>query len=131
MIRITLLALSLALPCAALAQVQPGSWELTVITQMTDADKPTGPLKKTQCFTEEDANDPSSVLGAGGTCQFSNRREVGNTLSFDVKCSGALPMAGTGSLRTSGDSFTGQLDLGAGSGFRMNTKISGRRLGPC
>lgn len=131
MIRITLFALSLALPCAGLAQVQPGSWELTVITQMTDADKPTGPLQKTQCFTEEEANDPSRVLGAGGTCHFSNRREVGNTLSFDVKCSGALPMAGTGSLRYGSDSFTGQLDLGAGSGFRMNSKISGRRLGPC
>ena len=131
MIRMTLFALSLALPAAALAQVQPGSWELTVVTQMADADKPTGPLQKTQCFTAEDANDPSRILGSGGTCQFSNRREVGNTLSFDVKCSGPLPMAGTGSLRHGGDTFAGQLDLGAGSGFRMNTKISGRRLGPC
>ena len=106
MIRMTLFALSLALPAAALAQVQPGSWELTVVTQMADADKPTGPLQKTQCFSAQDVQDPGRVLGTGGGCQFSNRR-------------------------TSGDSFAGQLDLGAGSGFRMNTKISGRRLGPC
>lgn len=72
----------------AFPQVEPGSWELTVIMQMADADKP-------------------------------------------VKCSGALPMAGTGSLRQGAAAFTGQLELTAGGGFRMNTKISGRRLGPC
>ena len=94
----------------AASQVQPGNWELTVVTQMADAGKPTAPLQKTQCFTEADANDPSRILGSGGTCQFSNRREVGDTLSFDLKCSGPLPLAGTGSLRYGNDAFTGQLD---------------------
>ncbi len=132
-----LIALALGLPFAAAAQVQPGNWELTVTSQMQGMDKPIGPLSKTQCFTEADTQDPGRVLGTGGSCQFSNRRESGDRYTFDVKCGGALPMSGSGRLRQSAGAFEGDLDLavdsGAGDGANrgMRTKVSGRRLGPC
>ncbi|HZM36027.1 MAG TPA: DUF3617 family protein [Burkholderiales bacterium] len=116
---------------AALAQVQAGNWELTVTTWMAGADKPIGPLQQTQCVTEADARDPSRVLGGGASCEFSNRRESGDLYTFDVKCGGPLPMSGTGSIRQSADAFEGDLDLSAGQGFGMRSKIAGRRLGPC
>ena len=137
MTRKALIAFSLALPFAAAAQVEPGSWELTVTSHMQGMDKPIGPLQKTQCFTAEDVKDPGRVLGTGGSCQFSNRRESGELYTFDVKCGGALPMSGTGRIRHGSQSFEGDLDLavdsgsGGGSNLGMRTKVSGRRLGPC
>ena len=131
MIRTTLLAACLAFPVAAAADIEPGNWELTVTTQMSGQDKPVGPLKRTQCLTNADAQDPSRVLGAGGTCQFSNQRESGGSYSFDVACSGALPMSGKGSIRYDSNAFQGDLDLGTAAGFKMQTHVSGARLGPC
>lgn len=132
-----LIALALGLPFAVAAQVQPGNWELTVTSQMQGMDKPIGPLSKTQCFTEADTRDPGRVLGTGGSCQFSNRRDSGDAYTFDVKCGGALPMSGSGRLRQGPDAFEGDLDLavdsgaGGGANLGMRTKVSGRRLGPC
>jgi hypothetical protein len=116
---------------AALAQVQPGSWELSVTTWMAGADKPVGPLTSTQCFTEADTRDPSRVLGGGPGCEFSNQRESGGVLTFDVKCGGPLPLSGTGAIRQGDNAFEGDLDLSTGQGFGMRSKIAGRRLGPC
>jgi hypothetical protein len=135
--RLLILILGIAWSGMALSQVQPGNWELTVTSQMQGMDKPIGPLSKTQCFTEADTKDPGRVLGTGGSCQFSNRRESGDTYTFDVKCGGALPMSGTGRLRQSSGSFEGDLDLavdsgpGGGGNVGMRAKVSGRRLGPC
>ena len=131
------LILGIAWSGMAASQVQPGNWELTVTSQMQGMDKPIGPLSKTQCFTEADTRDPGRVLGTGGSCQFSNRRESGDAYTFDVKCGGALPMGGTGRLRQGPDAFEGDLDLavdsgaGGGANLGMRTKVSGRRLGPC
>jgi hypothetical protein len=117
-----------------LAQVQPGQWELTVTGDMEG--KPLGPAKRQQCFSEEDARNPERVLGASGTCEFSNRQELGGTLIFDVKCGGALPMSGRGRIRHDADTFEGDLDLtveaqGATPSMGLRTKISGKRLGAC
>jgi hypothetical protein len=135
-----LLALAAALaqrPALAQAGVEPGSWELTVTSQMQGMDKPIGPLSKTQCFTADDVRDPGRILGTGGSCQFSNRRESGGEYSFDVKCGGMLPMSGSGRIRQGAQSFEGDLDLGVdteaagGSRLGMKSTVSGRRLGPC
>jgi hypothetical protein len=131
------LILGIAWSGMAASQVQPGNWELTVTSQMQGMDKPIGPLSKTQCFTEADTRDPGRVLGTGGSCQFSNRRESGDAYTFDVKCGGALPMSGSGRLRQGPDAFEGDLDLavdsgaGGGANLGMRSKVSGRRLGPC
>jgi hypothetical protein len=135
--KLLILMLGIAWSGVAASQVQPGNWELTVTSQMQGMDKPIGPLSKTQCFTEADTRDPGRVLGTGGSCQFSNRRESGDAYTFDVKCGGALPMSGTGRLRQGPDAFEGDLDLavdsgaGGGANLGMRTKVSGRRLGPC
>jgi hypothetical protein len=132
-----LFVLGIAWSGTAFPQVDPGSWELTVTSQMQGMDKPIGPLSKTQCFTAEDTKDPGRVLGTGGSCQFSNRQHSGDLFTFDVKCGGALPMSGKGRIRQGSGSFEGDLDLavdsgaGGGSSLGMRTRVSGRRLGPC
>ena len=123
-------------PLAAGAQVLPGNWELTVTSEVQG--QSIGPVTKTQCVTEEDARDPSRVLGTAGTCQFSNQRESGELYTFDVKCAGLLPMSGAGRIRQGANAFEGDLDLavdtggaGGGANIGLRTKVSGRRLGPC
>lgn len=124
---------------SALAQVQPGNWELTVVSEMQG--QQLGPMSKTQCFTEADTHDPGRVLGAGQGCEFSNRQESGDSYTFDVKCSGLLPMSGRGRIRQDANSFDGELDLAVqmgenggsspGAGLGIRSKVTGRRIGPC
>ena len=121
----------LACPLAALA-VEPGEWELTIQALMPGSDKPAMSTKK-QCFTEADSRDPSRILGSGGTCKFSNKNESAGALSFDVDCTGPLPMRGKGNVLYTANILEGNLDLhaSADSNFKMQTIMKGRRLGPC
>ena len=133
------LALLLMLGCTgAHAEVQPGNWEVSATTQVPGSDKPMAMKPVTRCVTADDAKDPTRLLGQSARqCEFSNRRDTGSTLSFDVACKGQVPMKGSGAVRYGNDSFEGNLDLTAegvvigGQALVMKSRISGRRLGPC
>ena len=120
-----------ACPLAALA-VEPGEWEISIQAVMTGAQKPAASSQK-QCLTEAEARDPSRVLGAGGTCKFSNKNDSGGAFTFDVDCTGPLPMHGKGNVIYTANSIQGELDLQAtaDTNFKMQTIMKGRRLGPC
>ena len=125
-------AFLLFFPAAALA-VEPGNWELSLVTLMTGQQKPAA-VTQTRCLTETDARDPSRVLGgpASGTCNFTNRNDNGRTYTFDVACTGVLPMKGKGTVNYTAHTMDADLDLVAEKGeFGMRTSIKGRRLGPC
>lgn len=127
-----LIAILLLHPLAVLA-VEPGNWELSLTTMMTGQQKPTG-VTQTRCLTEADARDPGSVLGGaqGGSCNFTNRNDNGRTYTFDVACTGVLPMKGKGTVNYTGQTMDADLDLVAEKGeFGMRTFVKGRRLGPC
>jgi hypothetical protein len=130
-----ILCFLLLAPLGAHADIEPGSWEITATTQMEGMPQPIGPISRTECLTADAAGDPGRVLGTGtGSCEFSNRRQSGDTYSFDVSCGGAFPMRGTGSVRYGRQSLDGRLDLGAevqGKRIGMNSRVSGRRLGAC
>jgi hypothetical protein len=136
--RVPLAALLLVIAAAAVADVQPGNWEVTATTQVPGSDKPMTLAPTTRCVSAEDARDPARLLGQNSrACEFSNRRDSGSTLSFDVACKGQVPMKGSGAVRYGQDRFEGSLDLAAegvvigGQPLVMKSRISGRRLGPC
>lgn len=119
-------------PTLALA-VEPGNWELSLTTMMTGQQKPAA-VTQTRCLTETDARDPSRVLGGSqsGTCNFTNRNDNGRTFTFDVACTGILPMKGKGTVNYTGETMDADLDLVAEKGeFGMRTFVKGRRIGPC
>lgn len=125
-------AACLAAPIAAHA-VEPGNWEMSLVTMMTGQQKPAA-VTQTRCLTERDARDPSSVLGGAGsgTCQFTNRNDNGRTYTFDVACTGVLPMKGKGTVNYTSQTMDADLDLAAEKGdFGMRTFVKARRLGPC
>jgi hypothetical protein len=137
--RILALVLLLSATGTALAvDVEPGNWELSGSTQTPGSDKPVALKPVTRCVTPEDAQDPTRLLGQSArSCEFTNRRDSGSTLSFDVACKGQVPMKGSGSVQYGKDRFEGNLDLTAegvviaGQALVMKSRISGRRLGPC
>ena len=92
-------------------------------------------MKRYDIITEADARDPSRMVGVGaGTCEFTNRNDNGATYTFDVACTGALPMKGKGIVRYTAQTMEADLDLAAPipqGNFGMRTFVKGRRLGPC
>lgn len=129
--RSLLVATLLAWPLGVLA-VDPGNWELQVTGQVGPQSQPVA-ATQTYCLNESDTRDPSKLLGGTtGTCEFSNKNDDGSTYSFDVQCTGSLPMKGHGSVHYTRDTLDGDLDLTDSSGgFALRSAVKGKRLGPC
>jgi len=136
-----ILAAAVAVPLAAhAAPIEPGNWEFSVDVhaQGLGAFQPKpGPIVNTRCITPEQAANPAKVMsdaGARGECQFSNQRDTGSEYSFDVRCTGRVPVAGSGKMRYSPQTIDGDINLdGDAQGMRFTTRshVSAKRLGPC
>jgi hypothetical protein len=120
-----------------------GNWEVT--TTMEIPNMPAGmmqPFKTTQCITREEANNPESLApprpqrGRGGNedCKVTNQKITSNKVSFDMQCTGAQPMNGTGEIVYEGDTYTSTFVMNAargGQSMQMTMKSVGKRLGDC
>src|SRR4051812_12531247 len=126
-------ALLLVFSTPVLADLQAGNWELSVTTQVPGMPQPIGPITQTRCITEADARDPSRIVSpSSGSCEFSNKRDTGAEMSFDITCTGQIPMRGSGVVRYGGQSFDADLNLTAdnqGQKIVTSSKVVGRRLG--
>ncbi len=127
--------LAFLVPAAAHADLQPGSWEMSVTTQFEGAPNAMGPIVQTQCFSAEDVRDPQKVLGtAASGCEFANRADTGSEFTFELKCTGQLQMQGSGRARYTPATMQAEIELrgnAAGQQFSTRSRISGRRLGAC
>src|SRR4051794_1240259 len=128
------LVLVIVQPGAQGADLEPGNWELSATTTVEGMPGTLGPVVQTRCFTDADARDPSRILGpqAGAACEFSNQRDTGTEVSFDISCGGSIPLRGNGKARYARDSLEADIALGgnvAGQPFASRSRISGRRLG--
>ncbi len=125
---------SLGAAPAARADLQPGNWELTVSATLAGVGAMPSQTR-TQCLRAEDARDPSRLFGgAGAGCSFSNQRDTGSDFSFDVSCTGAVPVSGSGRVHYSADTLDADMQLGGeanGNQFSTTSHVSGHRLGPC
>jgi hypothetical protein len=93
----------------------------------------TAPVTQTRCLTADDARDPSRLVGGAG-CEFTNKRDSGSEISFDVACGGQLPMRGKGVVQYSAQNVSGTLELTAESGgqkLATRSQLTARRLGDC
>jgi len=135
------LLMAIAIPAlAAAASIEPGNWEFTVDVHAKGLGafqpKP-GPVTKTRCITPEQAANPAKVMsdaGARGECEFSNEHDTGAEFSFNVRCTGRIPLEGTAKMRYTAQTLDGDLDLegdAQGMKFTSRSHVSGRRLGPC
>ena len=131
----------LALPYAAgAADLNPGLWEITMVTRAPQqAGWTPEPFSLQQCVTAQDAKDPSRVIGAyanpGATgCEYTERNYTGNTFRFAMHCAGSLAIDSRGSVTFKPDSFAGTIAVRASVGGQpteFQNQISGKRLGGC
>jgi Protein of unknown function (DUF3617) len=135
-----LLAALLAPVVAAADNIQPGNWEFTVDVhaQGLGAFQPKpGPITQTRCISAEEAANPAKVLGdagARGECQFSNQRDTGSEFTFDVQCTGRIPVRGSGTMHYTAQTLDGDLNLNSDAqdlNFKTRSHVSARRIGPC
>ena len=136
----------LVLSIAAFAQGprRDGLWEVTMNMQMElPPGAPAGMtipgITTQQCITPEDARDPSKALppqgrggarGGRGDCTVSDYKIEGNKVSWNMRCTGAEPVSGSGEFTYGADTYTGLMKMDVG-GRSMNMKYTGKRLGDC
>jgi hypothetical protein len=115
----------------ALADLQPGNWEITATTEVQGIREPSA-MVQTRCLTEEEARDPSRIFGAspGARCQFSERNDTGSVYTFRITCEGQAAIRGTGRVRYSATTLDGELELKTDQ-LAATSRITGRRLGAC
>lgn len=122
------------------ADIQPGLWELVVDNGgAATPDVPSEPITMNRCLTEEDARDPSRVLGGAanpGTanCAYTERNFSGNTFRFRMLCTGAFGLQARGQVTYSALSMDGNIISMAdidGQAVILESKVTARRLGDC
>lgn len=131
---------TMAANAASAEDIQPGLWELTLETGVpASPDFAMPPTTVNQCLSDQDAQDPSRVLGGvanpgASDCTFSEKSYSGNTLHFRMQCAGTLGMHTQGDVTYSATSIAGDLVTSAnvlGEATELRSKISARRIGDC
>ena len=115
----------------ARADISAGNWEISATTVIEGIGQPSS-FTQTRCLTEEDARDPSRLFAGtpGGRCDFTSRNDTGSVFSFQVTCGTNPPVVGEGSVRYDAASMEGEVELRM-DGLKTQSRITGRRLGPC
>jgi len=115
---------------AALAadKLKPGKWEVTQVVEVAGTAMP--PHTLTFCHTAADAEEPLPSEKAPANCAMKNQKATGNTMSWDIVCSGEFSMQGSGEMTYHGDSYEGAVQMQSPQG-KMTTRMKGKRLGDC
>lgn len=129
-----LLPLLLAVPFAAMAQIEPGNWEIRVTTVLPGT--PQVEQAQTRCLTGEDSRNPGRLFGAPGPgCEFLNQRDDGKTYRFDILCRDQnVTVSGSGDMAYAPARIEGSLTVRTVVGAQtldVRSRIQARRLGPC
>jgi hypothetical protein len=113
----------------AAPDIQDGLWEITATVEMPGM--PEGmmqPTKHTACLTR---NNAVPDLPAMPDCKVTDMKDQGNTVLWAVTCPNAVSK---GSVTYSGTTFNGVTEttvVQGGENMQVNSKIDGRRIGPC
>lgn len=123
-------SLAVLLFAPALAQAPTGvQWETT--SQMVMPGLPFSPPKQTlKICTQPTWSEPPP--GGDPTCVTSNYQRVGGKVTWNMQCSGEMPMTGTGEINFAADeaSYTGVITASA-DGMNLTINLTGRKLGAC
>ena len=125
---------------ASAASLEPGNWEFTVDMKAKGLGafqpKP-GPVTRTRCIGPDEAKNPAKVLSdaaARGECQFSDQKDTGSEFSFNVRCTGRVPVQGSAKMQYTGQTIDGDIHLdGDAQGMQFSTQshVTARRVGAC
>jgi hypothetical protein len=103
-------------------------WQMTSQMVMEGVPMAMPPQMMKQCTARQWTRPPP---GGDKTCVNSDYTVVGNKATWKMKCSGDMPMTGTGEMTFEGtDSYAGAIKATA-EGMSMIIKLSGKKIGTC
>lgn len=124
-IAIAAAALTLTLP--AMAASDGEWWEMTTRVEMPGM--PAMPGGQTVKFCRVKGDEAKPVQSKDDKdCAVSNVRNVGNTMTFNMKCTGKDAMTGSGELTSTATTFNQKIRMRSG-GEDMAMVSSGKRIG--
>ena len=138
LIPVAAVVLSFAAVCsqaAAQSPMRPGNWETTMEMDMPGMPMKMPPMKNTRCVTQQEIDSPNRGLPSGphknpNDCKISDYKQSGNTVSWNVACSGQQSMTGSGELKFNNDTYDGVIKMMMNQ-QQMTMKMAGKRLGDC
>lgn len=126
--------LAVALPAGA-QSMNPGQWELSSTMSSPALPKPHS-ATVTHCMTKEDADNPARFVSGPSTekCTLTQGARTSGSFEWSIACP-EQRMTGTGKLRYSSTTMNADIHVVVepqpGQKMTMQTKVSGRHLGPC
>ncbi len=128
------LMLSFVFVCLAYAenlQVEPGLWETKSVVN-----GPAGTQENvSQECIEESEFSPETMMDNAQGCTITDSSVNSNSMQWTINCQEeGITMTGTGHAKSSGDSFTGGMEISAsfnGQPMTMSTTWEGTRIGAC
>lgn len=121
-------SLLMALPALAADRLSAGKWQVTQVVEAGGTAMP--PHTLTFCHKATDAEGPLPSQSMPGDCTMKNQKTSGNTVTWDIACSGEFSMQGSGEMTYRGDSYEGVVRMESPQG-KMTTRMNGKRLGEC
>ena len=135
-IRFTLVTTTLAATCAVAAPpggMRPGLWETTITSNMAGGK----PISTRACVTAQQLEDPKGTLpkmDANMKCEQLDYKTSGSTVSWKMRCTGEVPMEGSGQMTAGPESYSGKMDMTMkmqGQSMSMSQTMAGKRVGDC
>lgn len=117
---------------------EPGNMmKMTTTTRMNMAGMPSmGPMTHTtNVCTSTKRPDPRQMMKSEKDCKVSNYQEEGDTISYQMQCTGTMQMSGNGKFQMlPGGGIRGSIHVTGSTGgqpMAMDMDFDGQRIGAC
>jgi hypothetical protein len=118
----------------AAPDIREGLWEVTVDAEVGGQPISATPMVVRQCVGNQSVQDLMAQMGGAGGCNISDFQQSGSHARWNLACSGAMDVSGTGETEIAGDQFSGRMDLVikmGGESMPMVQKFRAHRVGEC
>jgi hypothetical protein len=128
--------LFLARTAAVLAapDIHEGLWEVSVEAGVGGQPISATPMVVRQCIGNQSVQEMMAQMGGAGGCNISDFQQDGPHARWNLACSGAMDVSGTGETEIAGDQFSGRMNLVikmGGESMPMVQKFQAHRVGEC
>jgi len=114
--------------------IREGMWEVSVLAEVGGQPLTAAPMVVRQCINNQSIQDLMAQMGGAGACKISDFQQSGSHARWNIACSGAMDVSGTGETEIGGDQFTGRMNLAVtmnGQSLPMVQNFQAKRVGEC
>jgi hypothetical protein len=118
----------------AAPDIHEGLWEVSIDAEVGGQPISATPMVVRQCIGTQSVQDLMAQMGGAGGCSISDFQQDGPRARWNLACSGAIDVSGTGQTEIAGDQFSGRMDLVikmGGESMPMAQKFQAHRVGEC